>query len=68
MQNIKALGFVVSEKKIFKKFHPQNLVLACVAYICHELKPFKQFKKGFIRIIPTKFGQNPASSLGGDVL
>ena len=26
------------------------------------------FKEGHIRIIPTKFGQNPASSLGGDVL
>ena len=26
------------------------------------------FKEGHIRIIPTKFGQNPASSLGGDIL
>ena len=25
-------------------------------------------KKGHIRIIPTKFGQIPASSLGGDVV
>ena len=24
-------------------------------------------KEAHIRIIPTKFGQNPASSLGGDV-
>ena len=24
------------------------------------------FKESHIRIIPTKFGQNPASSLGGD--
>ena len=26
------------------------------------------FKEGLIGIIPTKFGQNPANSLGGDVL
>ena len=26
------------------------------------------FKEGYIRIIPAKFGQNPAISLGGDVL
>ena len=25
------------------------------------------FNEGYIRIIPAKFGQNPASSLGGEV-
>ena len=38
LPNIKALGLVVSDKKVFKKGH--------------------------MRIISAKFGQNPASSLG----
>ena len=37
-------------------FHLENQFLACVTLICNRLE------QGHIRIIPTKFGQNPASS------
>ena len=60
--NIKALGLVVSEKKSFNffilkiYFNPCDLAKQWTGTIWTILK------EGHIRIIPTKLGQNPASS------
>ena len=53
----------------FQSFHLENLFLACVTWICYGQEPFEQlYKECYIRIIPAKFGQYPASSLGGYIL
>ena len=61
MLHTKALGLAVSEKKIF---HLENLFFS----LCDLVMQLDNFKAGHIRIILAKFGQNPASTLGGDVL
>ena len=60
MLHTKALGLAVSEKI----FHLENLFFC----LCDLVMHLNNFKEGHIRIILAKFGQNPASSLGGDVL
>ena len=36
--------------------------------MCNGPEPFEQLKEDQPRIIPMKFGQNPTSGLGGDVV
>ena len=57
--NIKALGLLVLDKNIFSLFGLDMQRTSTIWTI---------IKKGHIRINPAKFGQNPASSLGGDVI
>jgi len=40
---MKALGLVVSDKKIFESFISKNLFFDPVAYICNQSEPFEQF-------------------------
>ena len=68
MQNIKALGFVVSEKKIFKSFHLKIYFSLCGLYMPWTETIWTILQKGYIRNFPTKFSKIPASSLGGYVL
>ena len=57
-QSSRPCGF----REDFLSFHLKNLFLSCV----NMQKTETILKEDHIRIIPTKFGQNPASSLGGD--
>ena len=58
MPNIKSLNLMGPDKKILEK---QIFSL----WICNGSEPFKQILN---RIISSKFGQNPTSSLGGAVI
>jgi len=40
---MKALDLVVSDKKIFGKFHFEILFFDPVTYICNQSKPFEKF-------------------------
>ena len=65
--NINALGLVVSET-IFKVFTLKIYFQPVWPRYEMDLNLLDNFKEGHIRIIPAKFGQNSASSLGGDVI
>ena len=59
---------MVSDKNIFQGF------ILTIYFMLYDLDMERTetiwtiIKEGYIRIIPVKFGQNPASSLGRDVL
>ena len=61
---MKALGLVVSDKKIF--LHFENLIIDSVTYLCKQFEPFKV--GGHQGIIPAEFGQIPVSGSREDVV
>ena len=65
MTNIKALGLVVLDKRISKVFLlPGNSMFSPSDLVMQRTVPILTNVKGsYIRIIPAKFGKNPASSL-----
>ena len=65
---MKALGFVVSDKKIFENcilktpfFWPRDLLMQPTGSVWTTLV------EEYIEIIPVKFGQNPLSGLREDI-
>ena len=65
--NIKALGLVVSDKKILKFSSQKSIFSLCDLNMQCTINILPIIKEGHIRINPAKFDKNPASSLG-DVL
>ena len=63
-----ALCLVVSEEKIFKVFILKIYFSLCDLDMEWTKIIWTILKEGHIRIISSKFGQNPASSLGRDVI
>ena len=66
---MKALGLVVSDKKIFKKiafgkpfFWPRDLLMQLIGTVLTTLV------EDHLGIIPVKFGQNPISAFRGEVV
>ena len=56
---------MVSDKKIISR----KSIFGLCDLDLQRPEPFEQlYKEGHIRIIPAKFGQNPTSNLGGDVI
>ena len=43
---MKALGLVVSDKKIFWKLHFENLIVDPMTYLRNQSEPFEQFLQG----------------------
>ena len=62
--NIKALGLVVSDKKIFKVFICKIYFSLCDLDMQQTETFWTILKEGHVRFISAKFGQNPASTLG----
>ena len=62
------LGLVISDKKIFKVFISKIYFSPCYTNMQRTEIYLIFIVEGHIRIIPAKFDENPASSLGGDVL
>ena len=44
--NMKALGIVVLDKKIFLKLHFENLFFDPVTYLYNQSEPFERFRYG----------------------
>ena len=58
---------IVLDKKIFKVFISKIYLSPCDLEM-QRTGLLNSYTDGHISIIPVKFGKNPASSLGGDVL
>ena len=65
---LQAQGLVVSDKQIFKIFISKIYYSLCDLDLQQTETIRTIIKEGRIRIIPAKFDQNRASSLGGDSL
>ena len=66
--NIKALGLVVSDKKIFKFSSRKSFFSLCDLDMQWTITIWAIIKEYHIRLIPSMFGKNPARSLGENVL
>jgi len=46
---MKALGLVVSDKKVFENFILKTYIFDHVTYFCNQSEPFEQFREGTIQ-------------------
>jgi len=66
---MKALGLVVSDKKIFEKLQFENLLFDPVTYLCNQSEPFEIFWWGDHQgTIPIEFCQITISGSREDVV
>ena len=66
MPNMKAVGLVVSDKKIFESFILKTYLLTPWPTYATNWNSKNNFGSGHPVIIPVKFGQNPMSGFRGE--